>query len=110
MNIELQGRLAKQAYDSLRAVVPNPGRIRMSARVAMTEYAIERAIKAYRERAKEDRGSRRHYLREAWRLRSVLRTGFTFRYHVEGSGQSFTLVPHVPMDSDLQYTYEDARN
>lgn len=71
-------------------------------RRSMTDYAIEKAIKMYRRRAKEEPENRTHYLREAWRLRWLLRMKVMI-YRSAALGKSICIVPFVPKDSPLQY-------
>jgi hypothetical protein len=78
------------------------GNIWWSTRISMVDYAIEKSIKTYRRMAKEDKDDRTRCLREAWRLRWMLRLHCCFRRSGK-NGKSIVVVPFVPKDSPLQY-------
>ena len=67
----------------------------------ISKYAARRSLSLYRRMAKEDKRNRAHYLREAMRLRQLLR-GVSLYYHL-GFGKSVTIIPYIHVGSPLQY-------
>ena len=88
---------------------PDVERVKFHTWLVGTDYSFRMAMKAHRLHAKKS-DFRAYHLREAMRLRAVLRSGVVYYFHVNGnSGKTFPLVPFVSVGSPLQYTAADAR-
>jgi hypothetical protein len=63
--------------------------------------AFKRMILVYRQMAKTNAEDRARCLREAWRIRSILKTGYV--QYANLNGKSVPYVPNVPVGSLLSY-------